>query len=138
MTQLFDYEIPYYVFTGLWFGKSIAYSPQGDLVVVGTSTVALYWEERYTRLHYRQDLASVADFARQLDPYPLLRQLLTLEFDFEIKGKSATACGSGGVKNVGAQMTTDTYVFHITSDTGSWYNNQYFLSRNERRVIGPA
>ena len=41
MTQSFDFEIPYDVFTGLWFGKSIAYSPKGDFVVAAASKVAL-------------------------------------------------------------------------------------------------
>lgn len=138
MTQIFDYEIPYDVFTGVWFGKSIAYSPQGDFVAAATSTVAIYWEEPYTRLHFRQDSAEVEAFARQLHHSRFIGKLLTQEFDFQIKVKYAMGSGLGGVKNIGAQMTTDTYVFHITSDRQSWYNDQYFLTRNERRVIGPA
>ena len=137
MTQIFDFEIPYDVFKGLWFGKSIAYNPKGDFVVAWTSKVAIYWEEPFTHLNYRQDSADFDAFARQPDLAPFIR-LLTQEFDFQIKGKSATGTGLGGVTNSGAQMTTDTYVFHIISSMQSWYNNQYFLTREERRVIGPA
>jgi hypothetical protein len=136
MAQDFNFEIPYHIFVGLWFGKSLAYTPKGDFVSAWTSTVALYWEEPYRRLHYRQDPVDADALAQQLRLSSAVIRLLAQEFDFHIQGKYATSI-SANVKNLGAETTTDSYIFHIIEAKQSWYNNQYFPSPNERRVIGP-
>src|SRR3974377_2124717 len=121
MAQDFNYEIPYQIFIGLWSGKSVAYNPQGDFISAWSSKVAIYWEESYTRLHFRQDPVDANAFAQQLRLSSTVSKLLILEFDFQIKGKYAAGDGSAGVKNIGAQTTTDSYIFHITADEQSWY-----------------
>ncbi|MEM8665045.1 MAG: hypothetical protein AAGF49_13110 [Pseudomonadota bacterium] len=44
---------------------------------------------------------------------------------------------AGDVGVAGAESTPGTYLFHLTFPFGNYYNNQYFTTPNERRIIGP-
>jgi hypothetical protein len=137
MSQIFDYEIPYHIFTGVWAGVQTHYTPQGNFKGVDSFKVAIYWEKPHTLLHFRQDPIEARALAQKLGLSSTVSRLTTYEFDLQIKGKYATGGGVSGVKNEGAETTPDTYIFHITANKHSWFNNQHCPTANERRVIGP-
>jgi hypothetical protein len=136
-TPIFDFGVPYNIFTGLWTCIATSYSPKGDFLEATACNVAIYWAEPYKRMHFRQtDSVDVHHVGAALGlPKPASR-LLSFEFDLEIEGKSAKG-GATGLVNVGAETTPDCYIFQITAGDYVWYNNQYCGSANERRVIGP-
>jgi hypothetical protein len=134
---IFDFGIPYNVFTGLWTCVATSYSPKGDFIKAQANNVAIYWSEPYTCMHFRQtDSVDVPDVGAALGLLAPASRLLSFEFDLEIEGKSAKG-GAPGLVNVGAETTPDCYIFKITAGDYVWFNNQYCGTANERRVIGP-
>ena len=58
-----------------------------------------------------------------------------LHIDFDVDGKRANS-PDGEVTAL--ETTPGTYIFHIKRPDGThYYNNQYFVNENERRIIGP-
>jgi hypothetical protein len=137
MASMFDFGIPYNIFTGLWTCVATSYSPKGDFLEATACNVAIYWSDPYNCMHFRQtDLVDVKRVGVALKLAPAAVRLVSFEFDLEIDGKYATG-GAPGLVNIGAETTPDCYIFHITAGHYVWFNNQYCGTANERRVIGP-
>jgi hypothetical protein len=137
--QIFDYGIPYNIFTGLWTCVSASFDPRGEFIGSVASNVGIFWLEPYTKLAFRQgDSVDVPKVSAQLRISEVAVKLLSLEFNLKIVGKHAESeAVPDGVKNEGAETTSDCYIFKITAGDYVWYNNQYCATANERRVIGP-
>ena len=134
---IFDFEIPYNIFTGLWTCTATMYNPKGDFIRARASNVAIYWVEPYTHMHFRQtDPKDVKEMGQALGLPAAAARLASIEFDLEIEGKSAKG-GVPGLVNIGAETTPDTYIFHLTYGDYALYNNHYVGTANEQRVIGP-
>jgi hypothetical protein len=135
--RIFDYGIPYNIFTGFWSCICASYTEKGDFIGSTACHVGIYWAEPYSRIHFRQ--GESVDVPQVLKPLGLsgsARKIMPLEFDLEIVGKYAEG-GAPGVKNVGCETAPDCYIFQISSGDSVWYNNQYCATANERLVIGP-
>ena len=145
--RIFDYEIPYNIFTGFWIAEQSSYNPDGTFFGSTASNVAIYWDEEQSDLmHFRQNplgatpaqLAEVETIAGRLGlVHPDAKKLVSYQFDLKITGKQAKSLPGQVPKNVGAETTPDCYIFEITSGDYVWYNNQYCATANERLVIGP-
>jgi hypothetical protein len=137
-----DYSTPYDLMAGLWNGISTVYDANGEYLYSTSSLVAIYWTERSALLSFRQLEApklriSAESFGLVLPALP------GAVFDLQIDGKSCRSTATeGALQSVeGTQISPDTYVIMLTVESngqvGRYYNNQYFVNPNERRVIGP-
>jgi hypothetical protein len=133
--QIFDFGIPYNIFTGVWTATQSSYSPKGVLIASTAVEVAIYWSES-NRMHFRQDPLPLKT-TQGMGLTKAAAKLSRWEFDLDIVGKCATGQGPGGVKNIGVETTPDCYIFKITKGAYVWFNNQYCPTANERVVIGP-
>jgi len=145
-TQIFDYGIPYNIFTGFWTATQSSYLLNGTFKGLSACNVAIYWDDKDPNLmHFRQDpltatedqLAATNMIADQLGLVADAKKLVSLQFDLKITGRAANSVPNSVVKNVGAETTPDCYIFQITSGDYVWYNNQYCATANDRLVIGP-
>src|ERR1700749_699823 len=94
--QIFDYGIPYHIFTGVWGGVQAFYKPQGEFIVAYAFKVSIYWETPYSLMHFRQDpmdsgaLAKELKLSETLRKFETLSKLTSYEFDLKINEKYAT------------------------------------------------
>ena len=145
MSPVLDYSTPYDLMVGLWNGISTVYDAKGEYVYSTASLVGIYWKKGKKRpalLSFRQLEAPKLRISAEsvgLVP-PVLPGAI---FDLQIDGKSCRSTATeGALQSVeGTQISPDTYVIVLTVESngqvGRFYNNQYFINPNERRVIGP-
>ena len=134
----FDYARPYEIMVGMWTGHSIMYDQNGEYLYTGPSILTIDWKEPGKVLHYRQeDLGNLDQLIDEHEHGEALSDLFVLrEFDLAVEGKACQSI-TGDVKVRGAESTAGIYLFHLHFPTGDYYNNQYFLNANQRRIIGP-
>jgi hypothetical protein len=137
-----DFSMPYDLMVGLWNGISTVYDANGEYLFSTSSIVGIYWKKRSDLLSFRQVESPKLRLATEsvgLVP-PALPGAI---FDLQINGKSGTSTATeGALQSVtGTQISPDAYVIVLTVESngqvGRYYNNQYFINPNERRVIGP-
>ncbi|MEM8662546.1 MAG: hypothetical protein AAGF49_00300, partial [Pseudomonadota bacterium] len=136
--SIFDFGTPFDIMVGAWTGHSILYDAKGKYLYTGPSLVAIYWQVPGQVLHYKQeDLGNLDALVLDHEDGESLKELIKLrEFDLVVDGKSCKSA-DGDVGVTGAESTPGTYLFHLTFPFGNYYNNQYFTTPNERRIIGP-
>jgi hypothetical protein len=143
---------------GIWIGTFAIFDKKGHRLTAGASHYVVYWEDRPTLMHFRQDAdlsargflgvpAPDARLAALLGPdisVEAIRKVANPEYDLTVTGKHATAHGQGPlgrqVDVSAAETTPDVYHFEI-KETGNgvrWYNTHILPSPNERRTIGPV
>jgi hypothetical protein len=139
---LVDFSTPYDLMVGLWNGISTVYDANGEYLYSTSSLVAIYWKKRSALLSFRQlEAPKLRISAESVGLVP--PALPGAVFDLQIDGKSCRSTATeGALRSVeGIQISPDTYVIVLTSESngqvGRYYNNQYFINPNERRVIGP-
>ncbi|WP_170356624.1 hypothetical protein [Ruegeria lacuscaerulensis] len=134
----FDYARPFDIMIGMWTGHSIVYDNKGEYLYTGPSILTIDWKEPGKVMHYRQeDLGSLDQLIQEHEHGKALEDLFVLrEFELQVDGKSCQSI-TGAVKVHGVESSPGTYLFHLNFPTGDYYNNQYFLNPNQRRIIGP-
>jgi hypothetical protein len=136
----FDYATPYQLMVGVWDGLASAFDKNGDFDGTYASRVAIYWKKRGKILCFRQVQQTDRIHFRTDDKVAKSKKWVIGEtpyhVDFLIVGKHGRGESDGKIYE-GVETTPGTYLFHIKSKDGSFYNNQYFVNPNERRVIGP-
>jgi hypothetical protein len=153
---------PYDLMVGTWFGTFALFSKRGNRLSGGASRYVVYWKNRPSLLHYRQDQnlrqrglfdtapdeVSLRDYLQEhFGGYAAdaaLRDLAFPDYDLHINGKQATGNGMGPggspVEVSGVETTPDFYHFEL-KETGSgmrWYNTHSFPHANERHTVGPV
>jgi hypothetical protein len=131
-----DFATPYDIMVGFWAKQSITYDSKGEYVDSEPALVAVYWEKPSKRIHFREDPQKTTDSSKSYAHKTVVAQLTRLDFDLKVKGKNATG-GSQGVTVTGVEARPDIYHFHLKVQGGNWYNNHYFISSNERHIMGP-
>ncbi|MGK7874244.1 MAG: hypothetical protein AB4426_13295 [Xenococcaceae cyanobacterium] len=149
--SIFDYATPFDIMVGVWNGLSTVYSPKGDYLSTYASFVAIYWEIPKVLLYFRQietnldemlnnDTNKIALKNIDLENITIaLKNISTVNFDFAIKGKFAKSKHASGrdATCTGVETKPGIYLFNPIFEDGTYYNNQYFTSPNERHIIGP-
>jgi hypothetical protein len=135
---LSEYATPYDIMVGFWAKQSIMYDEKGVYLDSIPGLVAIYWKKPGKLMHFREDLledssSSGKRYAHRATVFKVVRS----EFDLTVKGKYATG-KSPDLTLTGREARPDVYHFHLTvANEGHWYNNHYFLSTNERHIMGP-
>ncbi|MEW2917430.1 hypothetical protein AB1A64_10195 [Ruegeria sp. ANG10] len=137
-SSYFDYARPFDIMIGMWTGHSIVYDNKGKYLYTGPSILTIDWKEPGKVMHYRQeDLGSLDELIQEHEHGKALKDLFVLrEFELQVDGKSCDSI-TGDIKVHGVESSPGTYLFHLNFPTGDYYNNQYFLNPNQRRIIGP-
>ncbi len=134
----FDYAQPFDIMIGMWTGHSITYDEKGNYLYTGPSILTIDWKVPGKVMHYRQeDLGNLDDLLDDHLHRKALKEMFALrEFDLQVDGKSCEST-TGPIKVKGAESSPGTYLFHLNFPQGDYYNNQFFLNPNQRRIIGP-
>jgi len=132
----FDYATPYDIMVGLWTVQKIIYDPKGQFLDAVSSFVAVYWHRRNKLMHFREDSTEITDTSKHIARDEKIARVISLNFDLKVEGKFAKG-QRGGVTVTGTQTRPDVYHFHLKTADGSWYNNHYCISPNERDILGP-
>jgi hypothetical protein len=135
---LSDFATPYDIMVGFWAKQSIMYDSQGEYIDSIPGSVAVYWKKKGKIIHFREDLLEDATSSgKRYAHHATISKLTRSEFDLTVKGKFASG-GSPAVQVTGREARPDVYHFHLKiSNEGHWYNTHYFLSQNERHIMGP-
>jgi hypothetical protein len=147
--RIFDYARPYELMVGYWAGIATVFNDDGVYQDSIQSRVAIYWHVPNKLLHFRQDqedsVEALLDNARYTKrDVTAVRNFAQLNADLKVKGKTCSGEDKiSGTQITGVETRPGTYLFHLrTRDEGGhyfadYYNNQYFVSPNERHIIGP-
>ena len=145
----FDYARPYDLMVGYWAGIASVFNDAGVYQDSIQSRVAIYWHVPNKMLHFRQaqedsveDLLNNAGYDSR--DVAAVRSFAQLNVDLKIAGKTCSGEDrKSGTVITGIETRPDIYLFHLrTRDEhghyyADYYNNQYFVSPNERHIIGP-
>ncbi len=151
------HHTPYDIMVGIWIGTFAMFASDGTRVRAGASHYVIYWKNRPTLMHFRQDedlnasgfrglLGEEDELKALLGEIPLeaIRTLTTPEYDLNVQGKHATADGMGPLGHPihvsAAETSPDVYHFELKEGKHGvrWYNTHILPSPNERRTIGPV
>jgi hypothetical protein len=132
----FDYATPYQLMVGVWDGIASEFGPDGEFRGSYASRVAIYWKTPGEILCFRQvEQSNPIHFDEKGGKAARKFGESVLHIDFDVDGKRANS-PDGEVTAL--ETTPGTYIFHIKRPDGThYYNNQYFVNENERRIIGP-
>jgi hypothetical protein len=145
----FDYAKPYELMVGYWAGIATVFSDDGVYQDSIQSRVAIYWHVPNKLLHFRQDEEDSVEALLDHPGYDkhdvtAVRNFAQLNVDLKVKGKTCSGEDKkSGTLITGVETRPGTYLFHLrTRDENGryyadYYNNQYFVSPNERHIIGP-
>lgn len=139
----FDFAAPYELMVGVWDGLSSVYTADDHFVGSWASRVVIYWKKPGEILCFRQvqqgdPIAFDAGNDAHMAAMHQSRAGDEFHVDFHIDGKRGRGQSkSDGRQYEGFETTPGTYLFHIRTPQGCFYNNQFFPSPNERRIIGP-
>jgi hypothetical protein len=145
----FDYAKPYDLMVGYWAGIATVFNQDGVYQDSVQSRVAIYWHVPNKLLHFRQDEEDSVESLLKNQRYDkrdamAVRNFAHLNFDLKITKKACSGEDrKTGTLVTGVETRPDIYLFHLrTRDENGryfadYYNNQYFLSPNERHIIGP-
>lgn len=142
-TPSFDFAAPYELMVGVWDGLSSVYTAEEKFLGSWASRVVIYWKEPGKVLCFRQvqQSAPIAFDVGNDEHVATMDQLRTRDefhVDFHIDGKRGRGRSEvDGRQYEGFETTPGTYLFHIRTPKGCFYNNQFFPNPNERRIIGP-
>jgi hypothetical protein len=145
----FDYAVPYDLMVGHWAGIATVYDDNGVYQDSIQSRVAIYWHVRSKVLHFQQNQEDSVETLLNSPGYDrndvmAVRNFSQMTVDLEVKGKSCSGEDKqSGTLITGVETRPGIYLFHLrTKDANGqyfadYYNNQYFVSPNERHIIGP-
>jgi hypothetical protein len=148
---------PYDIMVGIWIGTYAVFDKKGTPRTAGACHYVIYWKNRPTLMHFRQDenlratglrgvAAEEAGLKALLGDFgpDAIRNLAIPEYDLAVDGKHATASGRGPlgrpVDVSAAETSPDVYHFELKEHAHGvrWYNTHILPSPNERRTIGPV
>lgn len=138
--SVLDYATPYELMIGQWSGMTTTYDAKGQYQGSVASLVTCSWVKRNSVLRYQQEeLADLDQVLKDGHQRHAVSRIINHDFNLKITGK---ACRNTGVNKekltlMGAETRPGIYLFHLTFPQGHYYNNQYFVSPNERHIIGP-
>jgi hypothetical protein len=145
----FDYALPYDLMVGYWAGIATVYDDNGVYQDSIQSRVAIYWHVRSKVLHFQQNQEDSVEPLLNGPGYDrndvmAVRNFSQMTVDLKVKGKSCSGEDKqSGTLISGVETRPGIYLFHLrTRDANGryfadYYNNQYFVSPNERHIIGP-
>ncbi|MEO7084385.1 MAG: hypothetical protein ABI442_12720 [Gemmatimonadaceae bacterium] len=141
VTPSFDFSVPFDIMIGAWAGTTTSYSEDGTYRSTVPSQVFIYWKVPGEVMHFEQE--ELPDLDALLDKdHPhraAFKKIISSDFDLRITGKSCVSeKNADDVIVNGAETMPGTYLFHLHfMKFGHFYNNQYFVSPNERHIVGP-
>jgi hypothetical protein len=138
---------PYNIMVGCWKGSGDIYTPDGAYRGSVCSRGVTYWKARPTLMHFSENQQPCGkEILRDSKLMAAIAPLSTLEYDLQVSNKSlsgscSNCAGSGAnIQVIGTETHADVYHFHLnfqnSGNDGNWYNNHYFMGRNERHVLG--
>jgi len=137
----FDFAEPYELMVGVWDGISAVYTADDHFVGSWASRVVIYWKPKRILCFRQVQQGEPIVFDTRNDAHAAAmsrsRGYDEYHVDFHIEGKRGQGRSEDGRIYEGFETTPGTYLFHIRTPKGCFYNNQFFPNPNERRIIGP-
>jgi len=136
-----DFATPYELMVGVWDGVSSVYTADDHFLGSWASRVVIYWKPNNVLCFHQVQQGDPIAFDVGNDEHMAAmhesRAHDEYHVDFHIRGKRGEGKSEDGRVYEGFETTPGTYLFHIRTPKGCFYNNQFFTNPNERRIIGP-
>lgn len=141
-----SYARPYDIFVGTWTGGANTFSPTGEFLSFGASTLEIYWiNDNTLRFVQLMDGLASTDLEGNLaslrgeELKRAVTNVVQSSFDITVTGKAARG-GDAQFDLEGTESVPGIYLFTLRSKTRPlvYSNNQYFWDPNGRNIVGPT